>query len=145
MFHCCNFLYVEIVQTVFQDYGFPDTGGRSSFHPHLTIAKMSQTWRGGRRERRGGRGGRRGGRGRRRGKGLPEELYAEFKDTEFGVEKVIFHICLHFLYITPPPPSLFKVTGIELLSMNLPPAEDGYYHCFQRYSFEEVEEKQQKL
>ena len=89
-----------IVQSVFQDHGFPDTGGQSSsFCPHLTIAKMSQSRRGrsGRRER--GREGRERGcgrrqRGRRRGgrglKGLQEELYEEFKDTEFGAEEVKF-------------------------------------------------------
>ena len=66
---------------MFETHGFQDTG-RKDFSPHLTIAKMSRSQR--------GRG--RGGRGRRREegalKGICEDLYAEFKDREFGVERV---------------------------------------------------------
>ena len=66
---------------MFRDCGISDVSGKD-FSPHLTIAKMSQSQR-----VRGGRGGRRG---RRRDglRGLGRDLYAEFEDREFGVEKV---------------------------------------------------------
>ena len=83
VFLCFLHQFPDLVRTVFEGDGFPDVGGRS-FNPHLTIAKMSLA------QRRRGRGGGRRGRGRRRElKGLREELYADFKTTEFGVEKVI--------------------------------------------------------
>ena len=131
----CNTDILGIVHSVFEDHGFPDVGGQSSFSPHLTIAKMSL-----------GRGGRRG---RRKGKGLVglrEELYQEFKDTDFGTEKVLFPPPPSFSPSLPPSLSLsfipflssiLQVAGMELLSMVHPPDEDGYYHCFQQYSFEE--------
>ena len=71
---------------MFQEHGFPDVGGHQKFNPHLTIAKMSLAHS----HRRGGRQGRRGARGGLRT--LDEELYAEFKDKEFGEEKVKNHL-----------------------------------------------------
>lgn len=55
--------------------------------------------------------------GRERIYGIEKEVYSEFIDTELGSE---------------------VVTGLELLSMVEPAAADGYYHCLQRYTFEEI-------
>ena len=49
--------------------------------------------------------------------GITEDHYSDFKDTYFGVQ---------------------RVEGLELLSMTLPQDADGYYHCFQRVSFNEL-------
>ena len=46
--------------------------------------------------------------------GIDHSAYAELLDTEFGRQ---------------------TIGGLELLSMIHPPAEDGYYHCYQRHSF----------
>lgn len=100
--------------------------------------------------------------------GISEDLYAEFKERDFGVEKVsvISNKLINQLALNLPVPlsqfflslllSLFlplfpilsfdsvcliiytKVTAIELLSMTYPPAKDHYYHCFQQYSFKET-------
>ena len=48
--------------------------------------------------------------------GITEDHYDDFKETYFGVQ---------------------RVEGLELLSMTLPLDADGYYHCFQRFSFDE--------
>lgn len=79
-----------------------------TFSPHLTIAKMSAY----REQRRRGRPSR-----QRRLTGITEEHYREFKDAKFGVQ---------------------TVTGLELLSMMEPEDKDGYYHCFQRLSFDDI-------
>ena len=50
-------------------------------------------------------------------RGIEPELYSELVDTEFGRETII---------------------GLELLSMTDPPTDEGYYHCFERYSFDGV-------
>ena len=79
------FCFVDIVRAVFETHGFQDMG-KKDFSPHLTIAKMSRNQRG--RGRGGGRGRRRGRRQEGAFKGICEDLYAEFKDREFGVERV---------------------------------------------------------
>ena len=48
---------------------------------------------------------------------IDKQVYSEFTDAELGSEVVM---------------------GLELLSMVGPAAVDGYYHCLQRYSFEET-------
>lgn len=45
---------------------------------------------------------------------IEEDSYLSFRDTSFGRE---------------------VITGLELLSMSEPIAEDGHYHCFGRYGF----------
>ena len=61
--------------------------------------------------------------GRDRIYGIEKEVYSEFMDTELGSE---------------------VVTGLELLSMVEPAAADGYYHCLQRYTFEEISRSSQR-
>ena len=48
---------------------------------------------------------------------LKQEMYADMLDIEFGSE---------------------HVTELELLSMTLPVDKDGYYHCFQNCTFDEL-------
>ena len=91
------------------------------FVPHLTIAKMSKVATG------PGRGhkknktkkNRKKSKGKEGGesdlRGIGHSTYIDLLDTEFGCE---------------------AIEGLELLSMILPPAEDGYYHCFQKHSFD---------
>ena len=50
-------------------------------------------------------------------RGIPKEAYLQYIDAKLGSE---------------------EVRGLELLSMVEPADEDGYYHCFQKYSFEET-------
>ena len=98
------FLLVDIVCAVFEAHGFQDLG-KEDFNPHLTIAKMSRAQRGS-----GGRGWRRRRRQEKSLNGISEELYVEFKDREFGIEKVgntvkevlSFTLSLRFFFVSCP-------------------------------------------
>ena len=104
-----------IVESVFVSKELVSSSARN-FTPHLTIAKMSKmprgwTQRGHKKyhEKRKGRSY-----DKKELRGIDHSAYAELLDMEFGRQ---------------------TIEGLELLSMEHPPTEDGYYHCYQRYSF----------
>lgn len=47
-------------------------------------------------------------------KSIPPALYSDLTSVEFGSQ---------------------EIKGLELLSMSLPKADDGYYHCFLQSMF----------
>ena len=104
-----------IVESVFVSKEL-SSDSATNFVPHLTIAKMS------RKPKTSGRKHKKQKKGKRASsddsaselRGIHHSAYAELLDTEFGSQ---------------------RIEGLELLSMILPSAEDGYYHCFQRHSF----------
>ena len=61
------------------------------------------------------------------------------KTNSLGVSKLVndFVDCI-VVTLSLHIPVCVKVSAIELLSMTRPTDMDGYYHCFQRYSFAEV-------
>ena len=89
---------------------------RKEFSPHLTIAKMTKAAAGKtnkskrkRNKKKKGKGGDEEGL-----HGIDRSAYVEHLDMEFGSQ---------------------LAEGLELLSMIMPPVEDDYYHCFEKYSF----------
>ena len=108
-------LSADIVRSVFDQHGFPDTDGRT-FSPHLTIAKMSAY----REPRRHGRPS-----GQRRLTGITEEHYGEYKDAEFGVQTVTG---LELLSMTEPEDKdgyyyCFQRLSFDDVSVKLLPVE----------------------
>ena len=108
-----------IVESVFVSKELVSSSARN-FTPHLTIAKMSKMPRGwtqrGHKKHHEKRKGKKSGSyaDKKELRGIDHSSYAELLDMEFGRQ---------------------TIEGLELLSMEHPPTEDGYYHCYQRYSF----------
>ena len=97
----------DIVKSVFTASELSIEGGKD-FVPHLTVAKMSQSASGRKKKKKNSKRG-------NYLRGIDRSAYVELLEMEFGSQ---------------------RIEGLELLSMTLPPAEDGYYHCFERYSFD---------
>ena len=83
------------------------------FVPHLTIAKMSKVptvkskWKKKKKNKKFKRSS-------DDLSGIDRSTYANLVDSEFGSQ---------------------AIDGLELLSMTKPSDEEGYYHCFERHSF----------
>lgn len=88
------------------------------FVPHLTIAKMTKAaaWKTNKNRRtRNKKKNKSKGGDKPDLRGIDCSTYAEHLDMEFGSQ---------------------QAEGLELLSMVMPQTEDGYYHCFEKYSFD---------
>ena len=71
------------MRSVFESHGFPNTDRKKSFSPHLTIAKMSKYQPRWKKEKK-----------KKFLRGIAQEHYEEFRDTNFGVERVCVCVCV---------------------------------------------------
>lgn len=98
---------------MFVDKGLASDSDKA-FVPHLTIAKMSKVpvrktkWKMHKKQKKNKS------EEEKDIRGIAPSAYAELVDTEFGSQ---------------------TIKGLELLSMTAPPTEDGYYYCYEKYSF----------
>ena len=96
-------------------------GDTKKFVPHLTIAKMSKIatiksrkWK---KKKKGKKEKVKG--NNTDLSGIDHSTYSDLVDTKFGSQ---------------------PIEGLELLSMTSPPDEEGYYYCFERHSFSQLQD-----